>query len=197
MPSNQLRGARAAAIVVACAGLGGPTLAADLPGRNASNMAQRCYEYAAARDGGYSALAACDGAFRIQLNRRERTATYVNRALVRGARGDYDGALDDLDSAGALAPDLASVQVARGEMLVQLGRWHDAETAYTSALDLGATSPERVHFGRALAREGAGDLDGAEADYRAAARLAPEWDAPQEQLERFEPGRTVRRSAKA
>lgn len=190
MLTQMLRGACAAAIVVVCA-VSVPALAGSLDTVGAAsvrgtNLAERCFTYAQARNGSYNALDACDRAFRGSLTRRDRTATFVNRAIVRTASGDVDGALDDLDRALTLDPDSPAAHAGRGELFVKLARWRDAEAEFTRAIDLGPALPHEAYFGRAVAREGAGDVEGAYADYQTAARLAPEWAAPREQLERFE-----------
>lgn len=187
MPSIRLRGACAAAIVVVCAsGFAAAAQAAGAPAGEGESPARRCFEYAQVQDGSYNAVAACDAAFRSSLNRRDRAATFVNRAIVKTARDDHDGALADLDRAAALASNLASVEVARGQVFIRLARWTDAEAAFSEGIALGAPELEEAYFGRAVAREGSGDVEGAYADYVAAARLAPDWAAPREQLERFE-----------
>jgi tetratricopeptide (TPR) repeat protein len=160
-------------------------------------MAKRCYEYAQARDGSWNALETCDGAFRGSLTRRERAASFINRAIVRGARGDLDGALADLDRATALTPDAAAAHINRGEIYVRQERWSDAAAAFSRSLELGPANPAQAYFGRGVAREGAGDIEGAYADYFAAARLAPRWDEPLRQLERFEVARPRRLTAKS
>jgi tetratricopeptide (TPR) repeat protein len=197
MPRIWLRRLCATAVVYACAGgiAAGAWAAGDLAGRGES-PARRCFEYAQAQDGSYDAMAACDGAFRSSLNRRDRTATFVNRAIVKSVRGDYDGALADLDRAQALIPDRASTRIARGQIYVRMGRWRDAEAAFSEGITLGEPDPE-AYFGRGVAREGAGDVEGAYADYIAAARLAPDWALPREQLERFEVRQESRPTAKA
>jgi tetratricopeptide (TPR) repeat protein len=197
MPRLWLRRLCATGIVYACtAAVATASWAAGDPAGRADSPARRCFEYAQAADGSYNAVAACDGAFRSTLNRRDRTATFVNRAIVRSARGDYDGALEDLDRAEALKPDLASARVTRGQVYIRMARWRDAESAFSEGIALGPSQPEEAYFGRAVAREGAGDVEGAYADYTAAARIAPDWPAPREQLERFEEQPARRPTAK-
>lgn len=186
MPRLWLRRLCATGVIYACtAAVASASWAAGDRAGRADSLVRRCFEYAQAADGSYNAVAACDGAFRSTLNRRDRTATFVNRAIVRSVRGDYDGALDDLDRAEALKPELASTRVTRGQVYIRMARWRDAEAAFSEGIALGPEQPEEAYFGRGVAREGSGDVEGAYADYRAAARLAPDWRLPREQLERF------------
>jgi tetratricopeptide (TPR) repeat protein len=72
-----------------------------------------------------------------------------------------------------------------GDAYLRLERWSDAEAAFTQGIALEPAAPHRAYFGRAIAREEAGDLEGAYADYSKAAELAPEWDLPRRELARF------------
>ena len=144
--------------------------------------------YVAARDLDLSdeALNTCSDAFAYPLNTHDWVAVYANRAILWEARGEYARAIDDLDKAVTRGADDPTVQLNRGSVLLKLERWSEAEASATRALDLGSPRPHLAHFSRAIAREEMGDLRGAYDDYTQAAALAPDWEAPRLELERFQ-----------
>ena len=147
--------------------------------------ARDCYDAAVARDASETAFADCSAALASDLPHHDRTATYVNRSILLEVRGDYAAAMADLDIAEERAPDEPAIYMNRASVSLHLEQWGDAKDAFTRALDLGAAEPYRALFGRGIAREELGDIRGAYEDYAAAAELAPEWDAPRQELARF------------
>ncbi len=185
--------AAAAAVVTASASVpaaagprGSVASSASLSLTVGKSRARSCYEYALARNGSDGALEACDGAFEDALSSRNEFATLVNRAIVLAERGQLADALADLEEAVARRPEHSVPHVNLGDVYVRLGRWRDAEQAFSRGIALGAVAPHRAYFGRAVAREEIGDVEGAYADYTMAAELAPSWEEPRRELERFE-----------
>jgi tetratricopeptide (TPR) repeat protein len=80
---------------------------------------------------------------------------------------------------------MAEAIVNRGSIFLVEHRANDAVANFNRALQFNPAHPEKVYFNRAMAREDMGDLDGAYADYAEAARLAPQWDKPREEMGRF------------
>lgn len=149
------------------------------------SLARSCYEAARSRSSDFRALKDCNDAFRASLSRRNRVATHVNRSIVKFERGDYAGALDDLNEALERDPELAAIHMNFGEVYTRMQRWTEADAAFTRSLELNVREPHRAYFGRAIVREEAGDLEGAYADYVAASELSPQWTLPRRELERF------------
>ncbi len=132
-------------------------------------------------------LAACDEAIKnsLVLTRSQRAGAYLDRSVLLTAAGDYEAAVADDTASLELQPDLTEAYLDRGAALMELKRFADAAADYGHALALGPQQPEAVYFDRALAREDLGDIKGAYADYREAARLNPSWDRPKAELARF------------
>ncbi len=126
-------------------------------------------------------LAITDGG----LTGSELAASYVNRGVLYFARGALDSALADFDHAVRIAPRLGDAHVNRGYTLVALERWAESVSAFDTGIALDPPQPERVYFNRAIAHEEMGNLREAYRDYQQAAELAPEWDEPKLELERF------------
>ena len=105
----------------------------------------------------YRRAAALDGHPRIQARAHVFLADLVSGG---GRTRDGDGAaLEHLDRAAELAPELPEVHLARASALGQAGRYADAAAAYGRAVEL-APGDAAAHFGRATAllvagREGA------------------------------------------
>lgn len=180
--------AAATAIVIAAA-VGAPALAqANATIVLGESPARTCYEHAASGRFTTAALDDCTHVFEVaEISIHDRSATYVNRAVIRQARGDLDGAFSDLMTAVELEPTLAAAHLNLGGLFVQQGQWAEARAALDQGIMLDPTAARaNDYFARAAAREELGDIEGAYADYQEAARLAPEWELPRQELERFQ-----------
>lgn len=133
------------------------------------------------------ALESCNTALAGDLREADRTATYVNRAIVLSALGRLDDAAADLTRAIERAPELQAAHLTLGGVYSRMGRWRDAEAAFTAGIELNPDATvARDYFTRGGAREELGDIAGARADYETAVALAPDWDLPRRELARFE-----------
>lgn len=156
--------------------------------------ASACYEAAngriPARQGlAYCNLALADPAMPAGLH----AATLVNRGVLRMKAEAFDAALMDYDAAIAEAPGAADAYINKGIALLHIGnRDAEAVAVLTEALTHNPSKPALVYYHRASAYEGLGLLRDAYDDYSEAAQLAPEWDEPATQLQRF---KFVRRKA--
>ncbi|HYE45068.1 MAG TPA: DUF3857 domain-containing protein [Caulobacter sp.] len=83
-----------------------------------------------------------------------------------------EAALRDCDTALQLEPRNAPTLDSRGFVLMRLGRWKDAIADYDKATTIRPDSAESL-FGRALAKYGAGDKAGGDADIAEARKLDP------------------------
>lgn len=118
-----------------------------------------------------------------KLSTRDLLATYVNRGVVYVALEEYQKAARDYATALNLEPRSGEVYVNRGNLSFLDKAYSEAIAEYTKALELGLAKSHIAHFNRGMAHEHAGDLADAEADYRRAAELAPEWAQPQAKLD--------------
>ncbi len=136
-----------------------------------------------------------------------RAANHSNRGVLHFEAGDSDAALADFDEAVRLDDSLVLAHINRGYILNLREQWEQAISAFDRAIELGiesrperdeseesgeqraaGTVPEmaRVYYNRGIAHEELEHAREAYLDYLKAAELAPDWDEPQRELERFE-----------
>lgn len=151
--------------------------------------AQECYAAAqsaaslniASRDG----LDACTTALsEEQLDLRDKAATYVNRGVVQMALEHYQEAFKDYHRALELKPDLGATYVNRGNVFFLAERYGEAVEDYLRALDFGVPSSHVAHLNLGMAYEKLGELEKAKTEYLQALEQRPEWDLPQQKLQR-------------
>jgi tetratricopeptide (TPR) repeat protein len=97
---------------------------------------------------------------------------YYNRAHAKSDKGDYDGAIADLNRAIELDPKYASAYNNRGLAKQGKGDLDGAIADWTRAIEL---NPKLVpaYYNRAHAKSDKGDYDGAIADFNRAIELNP------------------------
>ena len=120
-----------------------------------------------------------------RLTRKDLLATYVNRGILFGAMEDYQRALKDYRTAIDLGPETGEVYVNLGNLYLLSKKYDVAIEQYTTAIELTLTKNHIAHFNRAMAYENNKEFANAEADYRRAIELSPEWVLPQLRLERL------------
>lgn len=151
------------------------------------SSARSCYENALMRRDGRNELNQCDKALHDDpLSQRDRAATLVNRGILNKNRGDFDKAMADFDDALKIDHDLGEAYVNIGWVYIEQRDWRSALTNFERGLSLDINSRHRALYGRAIAREELGDLEGAYEDLNAALELAPEWGPAKRRLERFQ-----------
>lgn len=155
--------------------------------RFGSTLARDCFLAATDHRRSLEGLAACNTALAEEvLNDDDRAATLVNRGILKVLFEDFDGAQRDYNAAIALRPNLGEAYVDRGLMFVrQSGNEQRALDDITKGLELGTREPAVAYFGRALALEALGRVSEAYYDFKRAAELAPQWQAPVDELARF------------
>ena len=120
-----------------------------------------------------------------RLTRKDLLATYVNRGILYGAMEDYQRALKDYRTAIDLEPQTGEVYVNLGNLYLLSQKYDVAIRQYTTAIELTLTKNHIAHFNRAMAYENNKEFGNAEADYRRAIELSPDWVLPQLRLERL------------
>ena len=97
-----------------------------------------------------------------------------NRGVALMELGKYKEAAADFEAAekSVNVDDRVSATINQGRLLQRQGNYAGAEQAFSNALARDPQSFAAV-FGRASARESAGDLEGASEDYLAAIKLNP------------------------
>lgn len=151
-----------------------------------TGKARACYEAAESRDYNEKALAHCSEALgETELSHFDRAATLVNRGIVKMGLKDLNGAVADYEKALTMRQDMGEAYVNLGIAYMFQQKDREAEVALTRGLEL---RPSKAHVGyytRGVVNELMGDVRSAYHDYRMAAELAPAWDEPKAQLQRF------------
>lgn len=140
-----------------------------------------------------------------------RAASYNNRGVLHFEAANFDDALADFTEAVHLKDTLTFAHINRGNIFNLREQWAQAISAFDRAIELGIQpkpgrtgetieSPEsrqasevravrelaRAHFNRGIAHENLEQLREAYRDYLRASELAPDWEEPRRELERFE-----------
>jgi tetratricopeptide (TPR) repeat protein len=149
--------------------------------------ANACYEAANGRISARQGMTQCNLALADPaLSAGLHAATLVNRGVLHMKAAAFDAALMDYDAAIAEVPGAADAYINKGIAFLHIGnRDAEAVAVLTEALTHNPSKPELVYYHRASAYEGLGLLRDAYDDYSEAAQLAPEWDEPATQLQRF------------
>ena len=119
----------------------------------------------------------------LRLN--DRVATLINRGIIYVALEEFDKAIKDYDRAYKISPDIAEIHVNRGNMLFMNRIFEQAIAEYTRAIELEFSKQHIAYFNRGLTYEKLGEFDNAEADYRRALELYPDWYRARNKLERL------------
>lgn len=128
----------------------------------------------------------CSAAIKTEpLSRRDLAGTHVNRGVLYMRNMQWGEAMEDLDAALSIDPQMGEAMVNRGALLIAQKRFAEGIAEIDRGLALKPEEPERAYYNRALAEERLDDLKGAYRDYQRAVELAPTWPAPQEELKRF------------
>ncbi|MBC53059.1 MAG: hypothetical protein CMQ34_04395 [Gammaproteobacteria bacterium] len=123
-----------------------------------------------------------------------RAASYNNRGVLHFAAANYDDALADFTEAVHLEDTLTFAHINRGNVFNLREQWAQAISAFDRAIELGIQTSEaravrelaRAHFNRGIAHENLEQLREAYRDYLKASELAPEWEEPRRELQRFD-----------
>ncbi|MBV1879223.1 MAG: tetratricopeptide repeat protein [Pseudomonadales bacterium] len=127
----------------------------------------------------------CDNALRTAMNRRDRSATLINRGLIRAALLNFEGAHQDYDKAVKLSSKYTAVVFINRGNAYYLQRYFDqALDNYTKAIEMGVEPLFVAVHNRAMVYEKLEDLDAAEAGFLHALSLHAESESAQIRLER-------------
>lgn len=119
------------------------------------------------------------------LNGRELAGTYVNRGVLYLVGRDYTAAQQDFDTALSYDPSMGEAYVNKGAAEIAQRQWARGIADIDRGLPFKPEQPEKAYFNRALAKEQLEDVKGAYTDFKMAADMAPTWDLPRAELQRF------------
>lgn len=121
----------------------------------------------------------------VNLSRRDRAATFVNRGIVLTALEEYQKALNDYNESLKLMPELPQAWNGKGNLYYLADRYDDAIAAYERALELNLPERHVAYYNLGITFEKMGDKATAERNYNTALELVPEWELPKTRLERL------------
>lgn len=105
-----------------------------------------------------------------------RARAHYNRGTALDNLGQQERAKQDFDLAISLAPDMSAAYNNRANVLRRVGALEAAVADYDQSIALGNPLPHLPHYGRAIAKEALGDIEGARADLQTAISLAPDYE---------------------
>jgi tetratricopeptide (TPR) repeat protein len=151
-----------------------------------TSMATACLGYAERRDRNPEALAVCTRALNFEaLDTQNRSATLVNRGVLRMIHRDFRGAEKDFDDALAIDPAQSDAWLNKGFIRLQTGEGASALPYLERAMAVGIRRPALAYFARGIAHEQAGNVRAAFADLNRARDMEPGWAMPAEALTRY------------
>ena len=148
-----------------------------------NHYARGCF-YEAMTDGANSNP--CDKALQVgMLVGRDRAATYVNRAVVRTNARRMAAALQDLEHAESLRPDLGEIYASRGNVFFYQNSFEEAIAEHNRGIAVGMKKLHAAHYNRGLALEQLGRIEEAKEAYRQSVAIAPEFELAKTRLGLF------------
>ncbi len=138
----------------------------------------------------------CLEALDLSLVTAERISVLSNLALIQSRLGDFEAAERHLNLAFALGSDQAELYLNRGNLLYLKGDFTGAIRDYSEVIRRDAASIDLAYLNRGMAQQNLGRYMEAEADYRSAQALRPEWWLIAEKIQMLDAERySVPRSA--
>ncbi|MGX1785516.1 tetratricopeptide repeat protein [Bosea sp. NPDC055332] len=121
-----------------------------------------------------SRIDACNKALGLEVRPAYRASLLTARGWQKRRAGDQNGGLRDFEAALKIVPANDAALRGRAVMLSDLGRYDEAEQAFTAMLVENETRP-LIYLDRGLVRRRAGRREQALADFNAALQLAPNY----------------------
>ncbi len=147
--------------------------------------AHACFEASRSTRADAGAAHVCDVALEGLLTPAERGAALVNRGVIRMRQGEFAAAHSDFDAAIPLIPESGEARFNRGAVFVGEHHYKEAVADLDKAIELGVREPAKAYYYRGIAHDYLDDETAAYKDYKQAEALAPDWDLPKHELQRF------------
>jgi tetratricopeptide (TPR) repeat protein len=176
-----------AVLAVLCA-LGPAKSAVQVVG---NGVAHTCYTVTEANEEPQAGIVLCTAALtQGRLSQKDRTATLINRAILRARAGAMESAMVDYNTALEIGANDGEVYLNRSATLIALKRYADALHDADAAVNAGVARMEIAYYNRGLANEDLGNIKAAYDDLQAALKIAPGFAAAKAELARFRVVRT-------
>jgi tetratricopeptide (TPR) repeat protein len=134
---------------------------------------QQCYLETKGGASPSAAIDTCTAALKTGMTSHDRAYTLINRSINFNQTGQYSQALDDIDAAFEIVPELAEAYLSRGNNHILQGQYDEAIEDYSQAIDLGVQDEHKAYFNRAVAYEALKNYSLAYDDYVAATNHSP------------------------
>jgi tetratricopeptide (TPR) repeat protein len=145
-----------------------------------------CFEASRSQRADADAVRLCDLALDGSvLKPEDRGGALVNRGVIRMRRGELAAAHSDFDAAIPLIPASGEARFDRGAVFIGEHRYKEALADLDKAIELGVREPAKAFYYRGIAHDYLDDQTAAYQDYKQAEALAPDWDLPKHELQRF------------
>lgn len=129
----------------------------------------------------------CTRALELEaLNPSNKAATYTNRGVLRMRKGDYDKALSDYAISKKMRPRTGATWLNEGAAYIFKKDYNSALVSLEKAIELESEDLYAAYYNRAIAREHAGDIEGAYYDFVKSKELNPDYANTDLQLSRFQ-----------
>lgn len=152
-----------------------------------NSTARDCYEAAIARSADRNSFYHCNLALDQEgLNAQDRAATLVNRGVLYLRGHHYRSAGRDFDTALKIDANNAEAWLNLAIASLQQGGGGDTLPMIEKSLALNTARPALAYYSRSIAHEREGNVRAAYNDLRRAVELAPDWNAPAEDLKRYQ-----------
>lgn len=152
-----------------------------------NSTARDCYEAAIARDADRNSFYHCNLALDQEgLTTQDRAATLVNRGVLYLRNHNYRSAGRDFDKALKTDANNAEAWLNMAIASLQQGGGGDTVALIDKSLALNTARPALAYYSRSIAHEREGNVRAAYNDLRRAQELAPDWNAPTEDLKRYQ-----------
>ena len=152
-----------------------------------NSFARDCWEAAEARDHDTNAISHCNLALEQEaLGTRDFAATLVNRGVLFMRNRNYS--LAERDFNRALRTDETNPEAWLNMAISHLRKNENDMSVMPmieKAIALNTREPALAFYSRAILNERGGNIRQAYADYKKAHELAPDWDEPAEDLQRY------------
>ena len=168
-----------------CASLAGVSSARASETVIGDETAPACFEASRSTRADADAVHVCDVALEGLLKPADRGVALVNRGVIRMRRGEFAAALGDFDAAIPLIPQSGEARFNRGAVFIGEHRYKEALADLDKAIEFGVREPAKAYYYRGIAHDYLDDETSAYKDYKQAEALAPDWDLPKHELQRF------------
>ena len=125
----------------------------------------------------------CDKAIRgVNLSRRDKMKTYVNRGIIHNRNGDLQKAIKDFNAALEIVPDQPEAWLNRGNSWFLAGQFNQAVEDYERSLELDIQKPWAAWYNIGLSYDALKQPDRAKAAYETALELNPDFSKARAKL---------------